>query len=258
MLNFFFPLENSLLFSVILLAEKQQKSEDSNKRSVCVCVCARVSSHFSSVNSKLRISAITLSISSFNLCVWTGRSQHLLPDLSFPGPQLWPCLPEYHPEGLSYTSWCSPSPAFHLLWSLRKLQETTSKTCLSVTSLLEDVSSHFPLAFCNHSGERGFPGKGTIQALWFHWHTRDHKPELLECFWEILASVEWHEDVMQTAEHGSITSGSVMVLGLWASSDADLQPRLDSLSRGVKRLSSSRSTEPATAAVTKPVLTNQL
>lgn len=111
MLNFFFPFENSLLFSVILLQRSSTKVKTVIE-GVCVCEC--VCTHFSSVNSKLRISAITLSISSFNFCMWTGESVFFS--------QTWAllatscdCLPECHPEGLSYTAWCSPSPSFHRL-----------------------------------------------------------------------------------------------------------------------------------------------
>lgn len=83
------------------------------------------------------------------------------------------CLPEYHPEGLSYTSWCFPFPFFHLLKNLRKLWGNDirwlDKCCLQ----------HFfysVLAF-NRSGERKVTlGAAPSRRCGFCDRRCDHKP----------------------------------------------------------------------------------
>lgn len=87
---------------------------------------SQTSTHLSSVDSKLSISAMTLSISNFNFCNENKavsdagrmkceslrRLRKVASDEALPG-----C----RPEGPFYTFWCFRSPAFHQLWSLKKL-----------------------------------------------------------------------------------------------------------------------------------------
>lgn len=195
------------------------------------------------MNSKLRISAITLSISSFNFWMWTGRiqcfsPQHHLTDLSSLGHQLWLCLPEYHPEGPSYTSWCSPSPAFHRLWNLRKLQEkkTVKHTFATIichmfhlkmfllifnlhflTTVEKEVSlANAPSKPCGFTDRHATTNQNYYDVL-----------EKLEPQKDAAVKpppVQWHEDVMQTAEHGSVTTdkwlcdapGAVGLISPWS------------------------------------------
>lgn len=151
------------------------------------------------MNSKLRISDITLSISSFNFWMGTGRiqcfaPQHLLTDLSFLGHQVWPSLPEYRPEDLSYTSWCSPSPSFHLLWNLRKLQGKNNNNNnirlqpLSVMFCWKTFLLISNLRFLTTVEKEVTLGNAPSKPCGFTGRHEDHKPELWWCFWEARAS----------------------------------------------------------------------